>query len=131
MCLAAPSPIQGNNQHIVTWHQINERNILNKDDQAIQISINFGKFYKCGFFDWRLFEVSDVGKFIPCEIVGHPDPVFPIVNNEQEYDNYYEEDSHVNIAQGRFIVHARGMRDHTFHEVQIDYQNAQFDKNSN
>ena len=57
--------------------------------------------------------------------------MFPIVNHEQEYDNYYEEDSHVNIAQGRFIVHARGMRDHTFHEVQIDYQNAQFDKNSN
>jgi len=35
------------------------------------------------------------------------------------------------LAQGRFIVHARGVRDHTFHEVQVDYQNAQFDKNEN
>lgn len=26
-------------------------------------------------------------------------------------------------------MHARGMRDHTFHEVQVDYQNATYDKN--
>lgn len=35
------------------------------------------------------------------------------------------------IAQGRFIVHARGMRDHSFHEVQIDYQDARVDTNTN
>lgn len=35
------------------------------------------------------------------------------------------------IAQGRFIVHARGLRDRSFHEVQIDYQNARIDKQEN
>ena len=26
LCLAAPSPILGNNQHLVTWHKIEPRN---------------------------------------------------------------------------------------------------------
>ena len=30
-------------------------------------------------------------------------------------------------AQGRFIVQAQGMRDHSFHEMQVDYQNATID----
>jgi hypothetical protein len=25
------------------------------------------------------------------------------------------------LAQGRFIVHAKGIRDQIFHEVQVDY----------
>lgn len=45
------------------------------------------------------------------------------------YDGGIESDeSSINLAQGRFIVHARGMRDHTFHEIQVDHVNSQFDK---
>lgn len=31
------------------------------------------------------------------------------------------------LAQGRFVVHSRGMRDHLFHEVCIDYEGAEVD----
>jgi hypothetical protein len=70
MCLSAPSPIYGNNQHLVTWHKIEPRNIVEQDNVSMHIKINFGKFWKCGYFDWRLYEITDNGKFMPCEIVG-------------------------------------------------------------
>lgn len=43
-----------------------------------------------------------------------------------DYDDSYDEETvmQTNLAQGRYIVHPRGIKDHTFHEVQIDYQNA-------
>jgi hypothetical protein len=47
-------------------------------------------------------------------------------------EDYYEDDaSQISLAQGRYIVHARGMRDHTFHEVQVDFQSAKYDKDNN
>ena len=117
----------------MTWHKIEERNIVGIDQIQQEISINFGKFWKCGFYDWRLVSISDDGKLQPLEIIGKPDPVFPSINNAG-YDDYYEqsaEDEVGSIAQGRFIVHARGMREHSFHEVQIDYQDAEIDKDLN
>lgn len=66
-------------------------------------------------------------------MIGKPDPVFPIVNNNV-YDDYYDqndEEEGALFAQGRFIVHARGMKEHTFHEIQVDFQNGQYDKNQN
>ena len=124
--LGAPSPIEYNNHHLLTWHKIEERNITNIDNIQQEIHLNFGKFWKCGFYDWRLVSISEDGKLQPLEIVGKPDPVFPTASTDA-YDDYYEqnvEDDVGSIAQGRFIVHARGMRDHSFHEVQIDQQNA-------
>jgi len=50
---------------------------------------------------------------------------------DEYYQETQEEDEVGCIAQGRFIVHSRGMRDQSFHEVQIDNQNAQIDKNLN
>jgi hypothetical protein len=96
------------------------------------VTLNFGKFWKCGFFDWRLYEISDAGRFLPCEVYGTPEPVFPY--SDHDHDDMYEDDRSTDsicLAQGRFIVHARGIRDHTFHEVQVDYVDAQFDKNQN
>ena len=41
----------------------------------------------------------------------------------------YDDDDELDeqIAQGRFIVQARGMKDHIFHEVITDFQDAQLD----
>lgn len=39
-----------------------------------------------------------------------------------------EDELETAFAQGRFIVHARGVRDHTFHEVQIDHVGAEYQK---
>ena len=42
-------------------------------------------------------------------------------------DYYEDDDTAGSLAQGRFIVHAKGIRDHIFHEVYVDYQNAEID----
>lgn len=65
------------------------------------------------------------------EIVGKPAPVFPHVQDDDDYYQEENEDDTGSIAQGRFVVHARGMRDHSFHEVQIDHQDAKVDKTTN
>lgn len=84
-----PSPLQGSNSHVLTWHRIEQENIKQKDKHTCTIDINFGKFWKCGFYDWRIVEINENGKFIPLEMIGRPDPVFPIVNNNV-YDDYYD-----------------------------------------
>jgi len=131
--LGAPSPIDGNNNHILTWHKVEERNIETIDNVQQEIQINFGKFWKCGFYDWRLVSISEDGKLMPLEIIGKPAPVFPHAYDDR-YDDYYEQNIEEEvgcIAQGRFIVHAKGMREQSFHEVQIDYVNAKIDKDTN
>lgn len=53
---------------------------------------------------------------------------FPTSANQYDFspeDDEYDVDSM--IAQGRYIIHARGMRDETLHEVQIDNQNCKID----
>jgi len=55
------------------------------------------------------------GKLSPLEIFGKPQPTFPkVIDTVYDYD---DEEDLGNIAQGRFIVHPKGMRDHIFHEV--------------
>lgn len=127
--LGAPSPIDGNNTHLLTWHRIQDHNIEIVDNIEAKIEINFGKFWKCGFYDWRLVFITNEGKLQPLEIIGKPQPVFPTRTG----DEYYDEDEQTMgcIAQGRFVVHSKGTRDQSFHEVQIDYQDAQIDKNMN
>lgn len=131
--LGAPSPsqIRGNNSHLLTWHKIEPRNIISQDNVQAEIHINFGKFWKCGFYDWRVVSISNEGKLSPLEIIGKPEPVYPTVH-DNDYGDHYDEDEEVgSLAQGRFIVHARGMRDHSFHEIQVDLQDAKVDKTEN
>jgi hypothetical protein len=109
----------GNNTHLLTWHKLEERNIVSKDNIQEEISINFGKFWKCGFYDWRLVSITEDGKLQPLEIIGKPDPVFPSSYNN-DFEDYYEQSIEEEvgcIAQGRFVVHSKGIRDHSFHEI--------------
>ena len=134
--LSAPSPIQGNNKSVLTWHKVESRNLSNSTNYSEEVTVNFGKFWKCGYYDWRLVSVSDDGKLVPLEIVGTPEPTFPSQHSSiyDDADDYYEEDIQNEIggiAQGRFIVHTKGIREHSFHEVQVDYQNAEIDKQKN
>ena len=84
--------------------------------------MNFGKFWKCGFYDYRIVSITAPGKIEPCESAQRK-------MAQPSYD-YYDEDETIlpSLAQGRFIVHAKGVRDHIFHEVQVDYQDAEYDK---
>ena len=60
--LSAPSPLPHTHQTILTWHKIHPRNINQLSAAFAEISINFGKFWKCGFYDWRLVAISEDGK---------------------------------------------------------------------
>jgi len=66
--------------------------------------------------------VSEAGKLDPLAIISIPDPQFPS-RRKQAYDDYYaeEEEQLGTVAQGRFVVHAKGVKDLPFHEVQLDY----------
>lgn len=55
-----------------------------------EIFINFGKFWKCGFYDWRLVVVKDNGRMQPLEMIGKPEPVFPTFKSGAA--SYYDED---------------------------------------
>jgi hypothetical protein len=85
--LGAPSPIKSQNKNLLTWHKIEQRNIIEEDNVMQKVQINFGKFWKCGFYDWRLVAISEDGKLQPMEIIGKPEPVFPHVEDQ---DDYYE-----------------------------------------
>lgn len=102
------------------------RNIVHRDADEVEISINFGKFWKCGFYDWRLVLLGDDGRANPLNMTKPPDYQSFSLSSQQKMRSDYDDgsDQEPLSAQGRFVVHGRGMRDHIFHEVSIDYQDA-------
>lgn len=99
-----------------------EHNIIRLTEDEITIDMNFGKFWKCGFYDWRLMELSESGK-LTTVLLTKPPVVHSFPTSANQYDFEYEDDMYdvdSMIAQGRYIIHAKGIRDETFHEVQID-----------
>ena len=57
--LSAPSPLSSTNDSVLTWHKIAPRNVVKNEDGSHEIQINFGKFWKCGFYDWRLVIIDE------------------------------------------------------------------------
>ncbi len=125
--LSAPSPVEGENKSILTWHKIDERrNIVKSQNHETEILINFGKFWKCGVYDWRLICIRENGRIAPLEMIGKPEPVFQVKPQNEEID-----DMTASLAQGRFIVHSKGMRDQVMHEILVDHEGASFDFKNN
>jgi len=58
---------------MITWHKIEQHNTVSTNDEATEITINFGKFWKCGFYDWRLMEMTPAGKLQPVMLTKPPD----------------------------------------------------------
>ena len=54
--------------------------------------MNFGKFWKCGFYDWRIVEIKDYGRLHPLELLGKPEPVFPVLHKKSSGNDDEEED---------------------------------------
>ena len=74
--LNAPSPVEGVNKSVLTWHKIDQRNIVSAKESQTEISINFGKFWKCGFYDWRIVAVKDTGRLQPLDMLAKVDSQF-------------------------------------------------------
>ena len=60
--LSAPSNLPSTHDTVLTWHKIVPRNIKSVTPYEVNVSINFGKFWKCGFYDWRVIIVNGEGK---------------------------------------------------------------------
>ena len=60
--VSAPSNLSSTHDVVLTWHRIATRNILKVTDYEVNLSINFGKFWKCGFYDWRVIVINGEGK---------------------------------------------------------------------
>ena len=91
-------------------------NIVSVTSYDVNISINFGKFWKCGFFDWRFILMNNEGKLSTPFLTQPPSTnSFPIsrIRSQTSKDSFdYDDQEDDNLyAQGRFIVHAKGMRD--------------------
>jgi len=130
--LSAPSNLNNIHDSVLTWHKMVPRNFIKTTALDVSLSINFGKFWKCGFYDWRVVIISSSGKLTTPLLTQPPSthsfPISRFRTSSQAGDallDDMEDDSP--FAQGRFVVHAKGMRDQCFHEVQVDYQNAQID----
>lgn len=105
---------------MITWHKLEKHNILSQSASEAEISINFGKFWKCGFYDWRLVQVKDDGSIQPLFLKEAPTVTnFPFQKKfsrmASELD--FEDEPEALISQGRYVVQSKGMHDHSFHEV--------------
>lgn len=130
--ISAPSNLANCHDSVLTWHKIADRNIVSQTNLEVSIAINFGKFWKCGFYDWRIIVINGKGALSSPFLTQPPKThSFPIARSRTtsiDDGNYMdEEEEDCPQAQGRFIVHAKGIRDQCFHEVQIDYQDARID----
>lgn len=129
MGVQAPSPLGHCNDPVLTWHKIVQRNIVQTNSQETEITINFGKFWKCGFYDWRVMQCTE-GRIQTVMLtkppVLHSFPLSKATSSSVKIDSeFYDEpfddlDPDQLVAQGRYIVQPKGIRDETFHEVQID-----------
>jgi|JI9StandDraft_2_1071091.scaffolds.fasta_scaffold55469_4 hypothetical protein len=68
-------------------------------------------------YDWRLVQINPQGQMKPLDLF------YQQSLKEKIFGRVDEEDDVIGtrLAQGRFIVHAKGLRDQIFHEIQVDY----------
>lgn len=110
--LSAPSPLEKIHNNVLTWHKIEPRNITKKDDDEIDIQIEFGKFWKCGFYDWRVVLLGNDGRANALLLTKPPTTSsFPLVKYNSIIRGDFDDDDEPEAAQGRFVVQARGIRD--------------------
>ena len=114
--LSAPSNLPTTHDVVLTWHKMVPRNFIKVTALDVNLSINFGKFWKCGFYDWRVIIISSTGKLSTPLLTQPPSthsfPISRVRTASQVGDalmDDIEDDSP--YAQGRFVVQARGMRD--------------------
>jgi len=80
------------------------------DSDQTEILINFGKFWKCGFYDWRLVQMDENGKLNPVMLTKPPViHSFPLqrISSKRDQEFEYDDDPYdmdAMIAQGRYII---------------------------
>ncbi|CAK79065.1 unnamed protein product (macronuclear) [Paramecium tetraurelia] len=112
----------GCKQNIVSWHKPKLSEYSNQGDKKyMAFKMDFGRFKRCGFYDWKLIRMTTSGK----------------LQSLQKIMNLDELKSNVEITalqmmeakpiQGRFIVHPRDSKNLQIHEIYVDLLDAKPD----
>lgn len=102
----APAFCHNSTDSIITWHPL-EVSSAKSGKGEYRVKAKFKKFWRCGFYDWKLMEITPEGKIVMLK----------------KYDSEGVE----TFAQGRFIVHPEGVTEQQIHEVMVDYKDHDSD----
>jgi len=99
------------------------------------VSLDLGKFKKCGYYDWKLVRMEKSGKIKGLYKVSNMDDLKSSANLTQSTASFSDENQKdIRAAieksrpvQGRFIVHPEFGRSLQIHEVFVDFQEAMTD----
>mmetsp|Transcript_10675 Transcript_10675/g.20783 ORF Transcript_10675/g.20783 Transcript_10675/m.20783 type:complete len:639 (-) Transcript_10675:55-1971(-) len=101
--------------YIVSFHKPE----ITRSSRSTTLKVDFGAFPRCGFYDWR-FVVVGSGSLQPLMCSNSSDRLYNSVGELRTFP-----------VQGRFIVHPADVRDLQMHELFVDFQDAEFDYNTN
>lgn len=109
LLMNAPAFCHDSTESIITWHPL-EIFSAKSGKGEYRVKAKFKKFWRCGFYDWKLMEIDQEGKIAMLK--------------------KYDAEGVETFAQGRFIVHPEGVTEQQIHEVMVDYkdQNSDPDK---
>jgi starch synthase len=104
--------------YIVSYHKPQIKHYT----KQTQLKVDFENFPRCGFYDWR-FVIFTEDNFQPLMASKPADRGSSYSNIAGELRTF--------PVQGRFIVHPSDVRDLQMHELFVDFQDAEFDYNTN
>jgi len=107
--LNAPSYFKDCPLTVMTWHVAEVKSGSNKDEYMLDAK--FSKFWRCGFYDWRVVSMNEEGKI--------------------EMLKTYNQNSEKVFAQGRFIVQPKDISEQQIHEIMVDYKDNDSDPDKN
>lgn len=96
------------------------------------VSMDLGKFKKCGYYDWKLVRMEKSGKIKGLYKVSNMEDLKSSANlslSHSSFNDSSEKSNKANIeksrpVQGRFIIHPEYARSLQIHEVFVDFQEA-------
>eukprot|EP01022_Parablepharisma_sp_SALTPOND_P008190 TRINITY_DN135350_c2_g1_i1.p1 TRINITY_DN135350_c2_g1~~TRINITY_DN135350_c2_g1_i1.p1 ORF type:complete len:1045 (+),score=80.36 TRINITY_DN135350_c2_g1_i1:2070-5204(+) len=110
LLLSAPVFYNDSPISTLTWHPL-EVVSSNSQKGEYVVKAKLKKFWRCGFYDWKLVDIDPNGLI---EMLKKPHP----------------EDGET-FAQGRFIVHPKDVNEQQIHEVVVDYKDEPTDSDKN
>lgn len=105
--------------YIVSYHKPE----VTRMSRQTLLKVELDVFTRCGFFDWR-FVVINGGNV-------HPFMASKPADRGSSYSSDLAGELRTFPIQGRFIVHPGDVRDLQMHELFVDFQDAEFDYNTN
>ena len=102
-------------KEVFSWHRLEIKEYQSDDETYLWIQNNFINFQKCGFYDWKLFELSTFGRN------EEVNKIINISDNKKYGSQIISKKMHsVRPVQGRVIVQPAKSRQLQVHEIYMD-----------